>query len=89
MLLVLTALLAMQAFAVKNYQRCFQCFHENREGYAFCGDTGECLSNLSQDCEDEWITTYFDCPNKYENQNCANYTFTNETFGMSGENAEV
>ena len=79
--LLVLALLSMQVAAVNNYLKCFNCFFENREGYSFCGDTGECLSNLSISCQDEWITTYFDCPEKYVTTGCGNYTFTKESFG--------
>ena len=81
MLIVFAALIALQAAAVKNYQRCFQCFHEFRQGYGFCGDTGECLPVNEEDkCDDEWIERYFDCPNEYDEFNCSNFTFTKDSF---------
>ena len=87
--LIVSAVLCLQAFAVQNYLKCFNCFYENREGYSFCGSTGQCLSNLSVNCDDEWITSYFDCPERYVTSGCGNFTFTDETFGVSGDSAIV
>ena len=87
--LLIVALLSMQVAAVNNYLKCFNCFYENREGYSFCGGTGECLSNLAISCSDEWIETYFDCPEQYVTTGCGNYTFTKDSFGQSGDNAIV
>ena len=86
--LMIATLLALTAEAVSNYQRCFQCFSANRVGYNFCEPTGECLRDFSLDCdEQDKIKTYWDCPQRYVPSTCGNYTFTEDDFEMSGENA--
>ena len=79
------AILASTASAANNFQRCFQCFFTNRETAAFCDSSGECLSNLSLNCDEAPIESYFDCPQRYVTATCSNHTFTNQDFNRSGE----
>ena len=82
--IVVLALLAGQTSAVENYYKCLECFFENREDFAYCDSSTECIGVADLTCADsDKILNYFDCPEVINQEQCSNYTFTSENFNQT------
>ena len=70
--------------AVENYYKCLECFFQNREDFAYCDSSTECISVSDPSCaENDKIKNYFDCPELINQEQCANYTFTADNFNQT------
>ena len=84
--ILLTLILALftPVFAVENYYKCLECFFQNREDFAYCNTSTDCIGLGDPSCaESDKIHKYYDCPELINQEQCSNYTFTSENFNQT------